>query len=75
MPLVESFCAGSRTRIGELRRGLRRNQDQETYALAQDFLRDGFPTLLEGRVPNLYDPPAAVEAPLPEPVAGTPVGV
>ena len=75
LPLVESFCAGSRTRIGELRRGLRRNQDQETYALAQDFLRDGFPTLLEGRVPNLYDPPAAVEAPLPEPVAGTPVGV
>ena len=75
LPLVESFCAGSRTRIGELRRGLRRNQDQETYALAQDFLRDGFPTLLEGRVPNLYDPPAAVEAPLPEPVAGPPVGV
>ena len=75
LPLVESFCAGSRTRIDELRRGLRRNQDQETYALAQDFLRDGFPTLLEGRVPNLYDPPAAVEAPLPEPVAGTPVGV
>ena len=75
LPLVESFCAGSRTRIDELRRGLRRNQDQETYALAQDFLGDGFPTLLEGRVPNLYDPPAAVEAPLPEPVAGTPVGV
>ena len=75
LPLVESFCAGSRTRIDELRRGLRRNQDQETYALAQDFLRDGFPTLLEGRVPNLYDPPAAVEASLPEPVAGTPVGV
>ncbi len=75
LPLVESFCAGSRTRIGELKRGLRRNQDQETYALAQDFLRDGFPTLLEGRVPNLYDPAAAVEAPLEEPVAGTPVGV
>ena len=75
LPLVESFCAGSRTRIGELRRGLRRNQDQDTYALAQDFLRDGFPTLLEGRVPNLYDPPAAVAAPLEEPVAGTPVGV
>ena len=75
LPLVESFCAGSRTRIGELRRGLRRNQDQETYALAQDFLRDDFPTLLEGRVPNLYDPPAAIDAPLPEPVAGTPVGV
>ena len=75
LPLVEDFCAGSRTRIGELRRGLRRNQDQETYNLAQDFLRDGFPTLLEGRVPNPYDPPDTVETPAPEAMSKAPVGV
>ena len=74
LPLVEAFCAGSRNRIGELRRGLRRNQDQQTYELAQDFLRDGFPSLLDGRVPNPYDPPAGAEAPREEPVAGMPVG-
>ncbi len=54
LPLVESFCAGSRERIADLRRGIRRNADDQTYALAQEFLKDGFPTLLEGRVPNRY---------------------
>ena len=75
LPLVENFCAGSRARIGELRRGLRRNPDDETYTLAQGFLKGGFPTLLAGRVPNRYDPPAKVEDPVEEPPAGTPVGV
>lgn len=75
LPLVEDFCAGSRIRVGELRRGLRRNQDEQTYALAQGFLKGDFPTLLEGRVPNPYDPPAEVEAPVEERPAGTPVGV
>ncbi len=60
LPLVESFCAGSRARIAELRRGLRRNLDDQTYALAQDFLRGGYPTLLEGRVPDPFDPPGGV---------------
>ncbi len=69
LPLVESFCAGSRKRIAELRRGLRRNDDDRTYALAQDFLKDGFPTLLEGRAENLYEAPGRVE----EPAARTPV--
>ena len=75
LPLVEDFCAGSRTRIGELRRGLRRNEDARTYALAQGFLEGDFPTLLAGRVPNSYDPPAEVEAPVEARSAGTPVGV
>ena len=75
LPLVEDFCAGSRIRIGELRRGLGRNQDARTYALAQGFLKGDFPTLLAGRVPNAYDPPAEVEAPVEERPAGTPVGV
>ena len=52
LPLVEDFCAGSRMRIGALRRGLRRNQDEQTYALAQGFLKGGFPTLLEGPRPQ-----------------------
>ncbi len=63
LPLVESFCAGSRERIADLRRGLRRNEDDRTYALAQDFLKDGFPTLLEGRAENLYEAPDRVEEP------------
>lgn len=75
LPLVEDFCAGSRTRIRELRRGLRRNQDAQTYALAQGFLKGEFPTLLAGRVPNPYDPPAEVQASVEERPAGTPVGV
>ena len=75
LPLVDDFCAGSRIRIGELRRGLRRNQDEGTYALAQGFLKGEFPTLLEGRVPNAYDPPASVDVREEEPAAGTPVGV
>ncbi len=75
LPLVEDFCAGSRIRIGELRRGLGRNQDAQTYALAQGFLKGDFPTLLAGRVPNPYDPPAEVAAPVDERPAGTPVGV
>ena len=75
LPLVEDFCAGSRIRIGVLRRGLRRNQDRETYALAQGFLKGDFPTLLAGRVPNPYDPPAEIEAAVEERPAGTPVGV
>lgn len=75
LPLVEDFCAGSRTRVSELRRGLRRNQDEQTYALAQGFLKGEFPTLLEGRVPNPYDPPVEVEAPAAERSAETPVGV
>jgi len=75
LPLVEDFCAGSRIRIGALRRGLRRNEDAQTYALAQGFLKGDFPTLLAGRVPNPYDPPAEVEAPAEERPAGTPVGV
>lgn len=75
LPLVEDFCAGSRTRIAELRRGLRRNQDEQTYALAQGFLKGEFPSLLEGRVPNPYDPPASVDVPAEEPAASTPVGV
>ncbi len=58
LPLVENFCAGSRARTRELRRGLGRNLDQQTYDLAQEVLKDGFPTLLDGRVPNRYDPPA-----------------
>ncbi len=74
-PLVDDFCAGSRIRIGELRRGLRRNQDEQTYALAQGFLKGEFPTLLEGRVPNPYDPPAPVETPADESVAKTPAAV
>ncbi len=59
VPLVEAFCAGSRTRIAEIRRGIRRNDDRKTYDLAQEFLKDDcpFPTLLDGRVPNRYDPP------------------
>ncbi len=57
LPLVERFCAGSRDRIADLRRGIRRNTDDRTYALAQDFLKEGFPTLLEGRVPNRYAAP------------------
>ncbi len=75
LPLVEDFCAGSRIRIGELRRGLGRNRDAQTYALAQGFLKGDFPTLLAGRVPNPYDPPAEVAAPVDERPAGTPVGV
>ena len=75
LPLVEDFCAGSRIRIGELRRGFGRNRDAQTYALAQGFLQGDFPTLLAGRVPNPYDPPAEVEAPVEERRAGTPVGV
>lgn len=75
LPLVEDFCAGSRIRIGELRRGLRRNQDEGTYALAQGFVKGDFPTLLAGRVPNPYDPPAEAEAPADARPAGTPVGV
>ena len=75
LPLVDDFCAGSRTRIGALRRGLRRNEDERTYALAQGFLKGGFPTLLEDRVPNPYDPPVEAEVPVEEPTAGAPVGV
>ncbi len=75
LPLVEDFCAGSRIRIGELRRGLGRNRDAQTYALAQGFLKGDFPTLLAGRVPNPYDPSAEVAAPVDERPAGTPVGV
>jgi len=75
LPLVDDFCAGSRIRIGELRRGLRRNQDEGAYALAQGFLKGEFPTLLEGRVPNPYDPPARADVPEEEPAAGAPVGV
>ena len=75
LPLVENFCAGSRTRIRELRRGIRRNVDGQTYALARGFLNDGFPTLLDGRVPNPYDPPPCVETPAEEPAASTPVAV
>ena len=75
LPLVEDFCAGSRTRISELRRGLRRNRDEQTYALAQGFLKGEFPTLLEGRVPNPYDPPPTVDTSVEEPRVGTPVGV
>lgn len=60
LPLVDAFCAGSRTRIAGIRRGIRRNDDRRTYDLAQEFLKDDcpFPTLLDGRVPNRYDPPA-----------------
>ncbi len=75
LPLVEDFCAGSRTRISELRRGLRRNREEQTYALAQGFLKGEFPTLLEGRVPNPYDPPPTVDTSVEEPRVGTPVGV
>jgi len=75
LPLVEDFCAGSRIRIEALRRGLRRNEDAQTYALAQGFLKGDFPTLLAGRVPNSYDPPAEVEVPAEERPTGTPVGV
>ncbi len=58
LPLVESFCAGSRERIRELRRAIRRNDDDGTYDLAQEFLKGGYPSLLAGRVPNPYDAPA-----------------
>ncbi|MXW38994.1 MAG: DNA polymerase II [Acidobacteria bacterium] len=75
LPLVEDFCAGSRIRIEALRRGLRRNEDAQTYALAQGFLKGDFPTLLAGRVPNSYDPPTEVEVPAEERPTGTPVGV
>lgn len=75
LPLLEDFCAGSRIRIEALRRGLRRNEDAQTYALAQGFLKGDFPTLLAGRVPNSYDPPAEVEVPAEERPTGTPVGV
>ena len=75
LPLVESFCTGSRQRIEELRRGLRRNADQQTYDLAQEFLKDGFPTLLAGRVPNRYDAPAGSGAPQKASAAGTPARV
>ena len=59
LPLVEAFCARSRTRIAAIRRAIRRNDDQRTYELAQGFLKDDlpFPTLLEGRVPNAYGLP------------------
>ena len=33
------------------------------------------PTLLEGRVPNPYDPPDTVETPAPEAMSKAPVGV
>lgn len=75
LPLVESFCAGSRARTAALRRDIRRNVDGQTYALAQDFLKDGFPTLLDGRVPDPYDAPAPIETPAEEPVESTPVAV
>ena len=75
LPLVESFCAGSRQRIEELRRGLRRNADQQTYDLAQEFLKDGFPTLLAGRVPNRYDAPAGSGAPQKASAEGLPARV
>ena len=66
-PLAEDFCASSCERITALRRGIRRHRgDDRTYAVAQDFLRGGFPALLSGRVENPYaapdesgDPPAA----------------
>lgn len=76
VPLVKAFCAGSRTRVTRLRRGTRRNDDARTYDLAQDFLKDDcpFPTLLDGRVPNRYDPPGtAAVASEPERAARTPV--
>ena len=55
-PLVENFCDRSRTKIAEIRRGVRRNADGETYDLAQKFLAGAFPTLLEDRAANAYDP-------------------
>ena len=57
LPLVEAFGNASDARIAELRRGVSKNRDAETYALAQEFLKDGFPALLEGRTPEPYDPP------------------
>ncbi len=86
LPLVEAFCAGSRTRVSAIRRAIRRNDDRQTYELAQDFLADGhpFPTLLDGRVPNRYDAPGDSPAgaakrpgarPEPERAARTPVAV
>lgn len=55
-PLVENFCDRSRTKIAEIRRGVRGNADGETYDLAQKFLAGAFPTLLEDRAANAYDP-------------------
>ena len=78
-PLVENFCDRSRTKIAEIRRGVRGNADGETYDLAQKFLAGAFPTLLEDRAANAYDPlgapssspepEAAPASPPPEPVA------
>ncbi len=73
LPLVELFCDRSDDRMRALRRGTRRNRDAPTYSLAQDFLRDGFPTLLEGRSPERYDAsPAADSAPTDPPEASPP---
>ena len=74
-PLAENFCDRSRRKIAEIHRGLRRNTDRDTYDLAQSFLGGSFPTLLEDRTANAYDPveaPAEEAAPAttpPEPVA------
>ncbi len=74
-PLAENFCDRSRRKIAEIHRGLRKNLDRDTYDLAQSFLGGSFPTLLEDRTANAYDPveaPAEEAAPAstpPEPVA------
>ena len=67
-PLVENFCDRSRTKIAEIRRGVRGNADGETYDLAQKFLAGAFPTLLEDRAANAYDPLGAPSS-SPEPEA------
>ena len=67
-PLVENFCDRSRTKIAEIRRGVRGNADGETYDLAQKFLAGAFPTLLEDRAANAYDPLGAPSS-SPEPDA------
>lgn len=75
-PLVENFCDRSRRKIAEIHRGLRKNTDRGTYDLAQSFLGGSFPTLLEDRTANAYDPvEAPAEEPAPAPNPPEPVAV
>ena len=48
--MVEHFCAGSRLRIEEAFRGVRRNNDRMGYRLAQDVLQGSADWLLDGIV-------------------------
>jgi len=48
--LADYFCRSSRLRIERSFRGLRRNTDSQGYRIAQDALKGGHDSLVEGIV-------------------------